>query len=141
MEVTNVPSTVRQHAKSTDTVDANRTFNGNGTLPNDLRFHHDKTMHVMVPGPKKHQTVKKSSDKEPKFVPYEPYKAAIRSIVPELSQPSVAIFKRKLSTASNCSKGSNMIEDKEDAIVTLTNEKQVRVVRQIVHSRLFSTVN
>lgn len=82
-----------------------------------------KTMYVMPTGPKKYQTIKKSPDKEPKFVPYEPYKAAVRSIVPELSQPSIAVFKRRLSTTSTCSKTSNFVE--EDEITKITQEKQV----------------
>jgi len=132
MEGTNASSAVQsndladvQHVEPKDTVRANQVFNGNQTLPNDRHFHPGKTMHVMTPGPKKYQNVKKSPDKEPKFVPYEPYKAAVRSIVPELSEPSVAIFKRRLSTASMCSRGSNTIEDKEDVITALAQDKQV----------------
>ncbi|VVC45408.1 Hypothetical protein CINCED_3A019973 [Cinara cedri] len=101
-------------------------LNGNRVAPNDWKFYPGKTMYVMPPGPKKYQNIKKSPDKEPKFVPYEPYKAAVRSIVPELGQPSVAVFKRRMSTTSNCSKVSNKTTeaDKEDVITTLTQEKQ-----------------
>ncbi|XP_025204079.1 golgin-45 isoform X3 [Melanaphis sacchari] len=105
-------------------VKKNHILNGNKVLGNDGQFHPSKTMHEMTPGPKKYQNIKKSPDKEPKFVPYEPYKAAVRSIVPELGQPSVAIFKRRLSTASNCSKTSNVTEDKEDMLTVLTQEKK-----------------
>lgn len=128
----NVSSAIQSNSleavKSKDAVTVNHTLNGNQQVlspPGDRHFHPVKTMHVMTPGPKKYQSIKKSPDKEPKFVPYEPYKAAVRSIVPELSQPSVAVFKRKLSTASNCSKGSNVFEDKEDMITALSQEKQV----------------
>uniref|UniRef100_A0A2S2NAS9 Golgin-45 n=1 Tax=Schizaphis graminum TaxID=13262 RepID=A0A2S2NAS9_SCHGA len=110
-----------------EVVKTNQILNGNKVLANDRQFHPSKTMHEMTPGPKKYQNIKKSPDKEPKFVPYEPYKAAVRSIVPELGQPSVAIFKRRLSTTSNCSKVSNVTEDKEekeDIITILTQEKQ-----------------
>lgn len=96
-------------------------------LSNDQKFYPGKTMHVMTPGPKTYSSNKKSPDKELKFVPYEPYKAAVRSIVPELSQPS-AIFKRRLSTSSNCSKLSNKAEEKEDMITILSQEKQVIVI-------------
>lgn len=95
--------------------------------PNGRQFCPSKVMHVMTPGPKTYQNHKKSPDKEPKFVPYEPYKAAVRSIVPELSQPAVAVFKRRLSTASNCSKASSAVEDKEDAMASLGQEKQVKI--------------
>lgn len=131
MEGTNVSSAIQsnnldaQHVEPNDAVKMNQTLNGSQqALPSDRHFHPGKTMYVMTPGPKKYQNIKKSPDKEPKFVPYEPYKAAVRSIVPELSQPSVAVFKRKLSTASNCSKGSNVFEDKEDMITVLAQEKQ-----------------
>ncbi|XP_022166560.1 golgin-45 isoform X2 [Myzus persicae] len=113
-----------QQNTENEVVKPNQILNGNKVLPNDRQFHPSKTMHEMTPGPKKYQNIKKSPDKEPKFVPYEPYKAAVRSIVPELGQPSVAIFKRRLSTASNCSKVSNVTEDKEDVITMLTQEKQ-----------------
>ncbi|XP_050532258.1 golgin-45 [Daktulosphaira vitifoliae] len=99
--------------------------NGGRKLSSDLidrSCYPGKTMYVMSPGPKKYQTIKKSPDKEPKFVPYEPYKAAVRSIVPELSQPSIAVFKRRLSTTSSCSKISNFVE--EDELTKLTQEKQ-----------------
>lgn len=130
MEDTNVSLTVQSNNlivqnEPKDIVKPNPILNGNSTLHNDKPFHPGKIMHVMTPGPKKYQNIKKSPDKEPKFVPYEPYKAAVRCIVPELSQPSVAIFKRRLSTSSNCSKVSNIIEDKEDMITILTQEKQV----------------
>lgn len=107
-------------------VKTNQITNGNQMSPNGRQLCPGKVMHVMTPGPKKCQNVKKSPDKEPKFVPYEPYKAAVRSIVPELSQPSIAVFKRKLSTASNCSKASNVAEDK-DVITVLAQEKQVLI--------------
>ncbi|XP_060881213.1 golgin-45 isoform X1 [Metopolophium dirhodum] len=113
-----------QQNNDNEVVKPNQILNGTQVLPNDRQFHPSKTMHEMTPGPKKYQNIKKSPDKEPKFVPYEPYKAAVRSIVPELGQPSVAIFKRRLSTASNCSKVSNVTEDKEDVISMLTQEKQ-----------------
>lgn len=115
---------VKQNNKN-EIVKINQMLNGNKVLANDRQFHPSKTMHEMTPGPKKYQNIKKSPDKEPKFVPYEPYKAAVRSIVPELGKPSVAVFKRRLSTASNCSKVSNVTEDKEDVISMLTQEKQV----------------
>lgn len=100
---------------------------GNRAVSNDRKFYPGKTMHVMTPGPKQYQNIKRSPDKEPKFVPYEPYKAAVRSIVPELGKPSVAVFKRRQSTASNCSKVSNNTAeaDKEDVITNLTREKLV----------------
>jgi hypothetical protein len=107
-------------------VKPHQILNGNRSVINDKPFSSNKNMHVMTPGPKKYQNVKKSPDKEPKFVPYEPYKAAVRSIVPELNQPSVAIIKRRLSTSSNCSKTSNLVEDKEDVITVLTQEKLVK---------------
>jgi len=109
-----------------EVVKTNQILNGNKVLANDKQFHPCKTMHEMTPGPKKYQNIKKSPDKEPKFVPYEPYKAAVRSIVPELGKSSVAIFKRRLSTTSNCSKVSNVTEEKEDMITMLTQEKQVK---------------
>lgn len=118
-----------KHDEPKVTVKPHPIFNGNRAAVNDKQFYSNKNMHVMTPGPKKYQNVKKSPDKEPKFVPYEPYKAAVRSIVPELTQPTVAIFKRRLSTSSNCSKTSNAIEDKEekeDEITVLTQEKQVK---------------
>lgn len=101
--------------------------NGGRASPNHRQLCPGRVMHVMTPGPRTCQNVKKSPDKEPKFVPYEPYKAAVRSIVPELSRPSsVAVFKRKLSTASSCSKASNVTEDKDAVSVTvLAQEKQV----------------
>lgn len=102
-------------------------LNSDQSLSNGLNFHPSKTLHVMTPGPKTYSSNKKSPDKELKFVPYEPYKAAVRSIVPELSQPS-AVFKRRLSTASNCSKASNKVEEKEDVITILTQEKQVIII-------------
>ncbi|XP_015377134.1 PREDICTED: golgin-45 [Diuraphis noxia] len=114
----------KQQGSENEVVKPKEIFNGNKVLPNDRQIHPSKTMHEMTPGPKRYQNIKKSPDKEPKFVPYEPYKAAVRSIVPELGQPSVAIFKRRLSTASNCSKVSNVNEDKEDVITMLTQEKQ-----------------
>lgn len=114
-----------QHNSTIEVVKPNQILNGNQVFGNDRQFHPSKTMHIMTPGPKTYQNIKKSPDKEPKFVPYEPYKAAVRSIVPELGQPSVAIFKRRLSTASNCSKVSNVTEEKEDVITMLTQEKQV----------------
>jgi len=134
MENSNTSSDAQVQSNNLDTqqnnenevVKPNQVLNGNKVLPNDRQFHPSKTMHEMTPGPKKYQNIKKSPDKEPKFVPYEPYKAAVRSIVPELGQPSVAIFKRRLSTASNCSKVSNVTEDKEDVITMLTQEKQVK---------------
>lgn len=115
-----------QQKNDNEVVKSNHVLNGTQVLPSEKQFHPSKTMHEMTPGPKKYQNIKKSPDKEPKFVPYEPYKAAVRSIVPELGQPSVAIFKRRLSTASNCSKVSNVTEDKEDVISMLTQEKQVK---------------
>lgn len=109
-----------------DSIKHNSVLNGNQTTSNGGHIYPGKTMHIMSPGPKTYQNIKKSPDKEPKFVPYEPYKAAVRSIVPELSQPSVAVFKRRLSTASNCSKVSNiMVDDKEDVITMLGQEKKV----------------
>ncbi|XP_027842864.2 golgin-45 [Aphis gossypii] len=117
---------VKQNKKN-EIVKINQILNGNKVLSNDRQFNPNKTMHEMTPGPKKYQNIKKSPDKEPKFVPYEPYKAAVRSIVPELGQPSVAVFKRRLSTASNCSKASNVTEDRvedKDVISMLTQEKQ-----------------
>lgn len=138
MEDSNVPSPVplnddsgskKQDGGSGESIDkpAQTVNGGNRAVPNDRKFYPGKTMHVMTPGPKKYQHIKRSPDKEPKFVPYEPYKAAVRSIVPELGKPSVAVFKRRLSTASNCSKVSNNIAetDKEDVITNLTREKQV----------------
>ncbi|KAL5232624.1 hypothetical protein ACI65C_000034 [Semiaphis heraclei] len=132
MENSNTSSAAKVQSNDLDTqqnsenevVKPNEILNGNKVLPNDRQIRPSKTMHEMTPGPKKYQSIKKSPDKEPKFVPYEPYKAAVRSIVPELGQPSVAIFKRRLSTASNCSKVSNVTEDKEDVITMLTQEKQ-----------------
>jgi len=115
-----------QQNSENEVVKPNEVLNRNKVLPNERQLHPNKTMHEMTPGPKKYQNIKKSPDKEPKFVPYEPYKAAVRSIVPELGQPSVAIFKRRLSNASNCSKVSNVTEDKEDVITMLTQEKQVK---------------
>lgn len=134
MENSNTSSAAKVQSNDLDTqqnsenevVKPNEILNGNKVLPNDRQIRPSKTMHEMTPGPKKYQSIKKSPDKEPKFVPYEPYKAAVRSIVPELGQPSVAIFKRRLSTASNCSKVSNVTEDKEDVITMLTQEKQVK---------------
>jgi len=134
MENSNIPSTAKVQSNDLDkkqnsvkeVVKPNQILNGNQVLTHDRHIHASKTMHEMTPGPKKYQNIKKSPDKEPKFVPYEPYKAAVRSIVPELGQPSVAIFKRRLSTASNCSKASNATENnKEDMISMLTQEKQV----------------
>lgn len=126
-----------QLLESNNVVKPNKTLNGDQT-PNNGYIYPGKTMHVMTPGPKKYQSVKKSPDKEPKFVPYEPYKAAVRSIVPELSQPSVAVFKRRLSTASNCSKISNVIDDKEDVITTLNLEKQVKHLFSLAHNSNYS---
>lgn len=132
MEESSVSSAVQtnnievKHSETNDTLKSNRIVNGNQAFSNDRQIFPGKTMHVMTPGPKTYQNVKKSPDKEPKFVPYEPYKAAVRSIVPELSQPSVAIFKRRLSTTSNASKVSNAVEEKEDEIKMLTQEKQVK---------------
>jgi len=134
MENPNTSSAAQVQSNDLDTrqnsvnevVKPNEILNGNKVLPNDRQIRPSKTMHEMTPGPKKYQNIKKSPDKEPKFVPYEPYKAAVRSIVPELGQPSVAIFKRRLSTASNCSKVSNATEDKEDVITMVTQEKQVK---------------
>lgn len=135
MEESSVSSAVQsnsievKHSETNDTVKpTNRIANGNQTFPNDRQVFPGKTMHVMTPGPKTYQNVKKSPDKEPKFVPYEPYKAAVRSIVPELSQPSVAVFKRRLSTTSTASKVSNAVEEKEDEIKMLSLEKQVKFV-------------
>lgn len=135
MEDTSASSSVQtsnldeKHNEPNGIVKPHQILNGNRAVINDKQFYSIKNMHVMTPGPKKYQNVKKSPDKEPKFVPYEPYKAAVRSIVPELNQPSVAIFKRRLSTSSNCSKISNLIEDKEDkedVITVLTQEKLVK---------------
>lgn len=133
MEESSVSSAVQsndvevKHSKTNDSITpTNRIVNGNQSFSNDRQVFPGKTMHIMTPGPKTYQNIKKSPDKEPKFVPYEPYKAAVRSIVPELSQPSVAIFKRRLSTASTASKVSNAVEEKEDEIKILTQEKQVK---------------
>lgn len=141
MEESSVSSAVQsnsievKHNETNDTVKpTNRIVNGNPTFPNDRQVFPGKTMHVMTPGPKTYQNVKKSPDKEPKFVPYEPYKAAVRSIVPELSQPSVAIFKRRLSTTSTASKVSNAVEEKEDEIKMLSLEKQVKLLLIILFS-------
>jgi len=131
MENQNVSSSVKsngldeKHSESDNTIKSNQILNDTQSSTTDRQFIPCKTMHVMTPGPKKYQNVKKSPDKEPKFVPYEPYKAAVRSIVPELSQPSVAIFKRRLSTVSNCSKTSNTAENKENVITLFNQEKQV----------------
>jgi len=130
MEDQNVSSSVKsngldeKHSELDNTIKSNQIINDTQSSTTDRQFIPGKTMHVMTPGPKKYQNVKKSPDKEPKFVPYEPYKAAVRSIVPELSQPSVAIFKRRLSTVSNCSKTSNTAEDKENVITLFNQEKQ-----------------
>lgn len=135
MEESSVSSAVQSNSnevKYSETNDAvkptNRIVNGNQTFSSDRQVFPGKTMHVMTPGPKTYQNVKKSPDKEPKFVPYEPYKAAVRSIVPELSQPSVAVFKRRLSTTSTASKVSNAVEEKEDEIKMLSLEKQVKLL-------------
>lgn len=129
-----IPSSVQsdndlcsKHNKSNGIGKPTHMLNGVQSAHHNQHFHPSKTMHLITPGPIKYQNIKKSPDKEPKFVPYEPYKAAVRSIVPELSQPSVAVFRRKLSTSSTCSKVSNTIEDnKEDMITTLSQEKQVK---------------
>lgn len=127
MEEAKISSVVQsKDGETNDTFKPNQVANGNQILPNERQIFPGKTMHVMTPGPKTYQNVKKSPDKEPKFVPYEPYKAAVRSIVPELSQPPAAIFKRRLSTASNCSKASNAVEEKECEITMLAQEKQVK---------------
>lgn len=137
MEDSNVPSAGQFNEDSSSNEDGGGSepndkpaeiLNGNRAVPIDRQFYPGKTMYVMAPGPKKYQNNKKSPDKEPKFVPYEPYKAAVRSIVPELGQPSVAVFKRRLSNASNCSKMSNNTTeaDREDVITNLTQEKQVK---------------
>lgn len=114
-----------KHNQPNDVVKPNVVLNGNQIFHSNHQFYPGKTVFEMTPGPKQYQNIKKSPDKEPKFVPYEPYKAAVRSIVPELSQPSIAIFKRRLSTASNCNKISNISEDKEEVIEMLTQEKLV----------------
>lgn len=134
MDDSNDPSTIQsnnvdtKHNQPNDAVKSNLVLNGNQIFNSNHQLYPGKTVYEMTPGPKKYQNIKKSPDKEPKFVPYEPYKAAVRSIVPELSQPSVAIFKRRLSTASNCSKVSNIAEDKENVIETLTQEKRVKIL-------------
>lgn len=131
MEDSNVSSAVQLNDSNSTNIESKdahkptKALSSNQPLTNGQHFHPSKTMHVMTPGPKQYSNFKKSPDKDLKFVPYEPYKAAVRSIVPELSQPSVAIFKRRLSSASNCSKLSNKVEDKEDVITMLTQEKQV----------------
>lgn len=146
MEDTSVSPSVQtnelgeKHDEPNNTVKPHQILNGSQTVINDKQFYSNKNMHVMTPGPKKYQNIKKSPDKEPKFVPYEPYKAAVRSIVPELNQPSVAIFKRRLSTSSNCSKTSNIVEDKEekeDEITVLTQEKLVKRIKFISISIIF----
>ncbi|XP_050436982.1 golgin-45 [Adelges cooleyi] len=112
-----------EREKTTDELKTCQTVNGERQLSNSLssrQCYPGKTMHVITPGSKTYHSIKKSPDKEPKFVPYEPYKAAVRSIVPELTQPIV--FKRRLSTTSTCSKASNTVE--EDVLVKLVTEKQ-----------------
>lgn len=111
-----------------DTIKTSQILNGNRMSSNNQQFSPGKVIHIMTPGPKKYQNIKKSPDKEPKFIPYEPYKAAVRSIVPELSNPSVAVFKRRLSTTPNCSKASSVDGDKEDVITILSQEKQVKII-------------
>lgn len=111
-----------------ETIETSQILNCNQMSSNNRQFSPGKVIHVMAPGPKKYQNIKKSPDKEPKFIPYEPYKAAVRSIVPELSNPSVAVFKRRLSTTPNCSKASSVDEDKEDVITILSQEKQVNII-------------
>lgn len=124
--------------RSHETIKTSQILNGNQTSSNNRQFSSGKVMHIMTPGPKKYQNIKKSPDKEPKFIPYEPYKAAVRSIVPELSNPSVAVFKRRLSITPNCSKASSVDEDKEDVITILAQEKQVIKIIYIQSIKIFN---